>query len=97
MEEERKTDGALALNQMPRVITIPTASQEKTKKLRIAAYARVSSNSDDQRHSFAAQTARYTELIRQNPEWELVDIYAEKSVIVGIKSRRPLGHKALLV
>lgn len=80
MEEERKTDGALALNQMPRVITIPTASQEKTKKLRIAAYARVSSNSDDQRHSFAAQTARYTELIRQNPEWELVDIYADKGI-----------------
>ena len=29
--------------------------------------------------------------------WELYNIYSEKSVIVGIKSRRLLGHKALLV
>ena len=29
--------------------------------------------------------------------WELYNIYSEKSVIVGIKSRRLLRHKALLV
>lgn len=29
--------------------------------------------------------------------WTVAGEYVEKSVIVGIKSRRPLGHKALLV
>ena len=37
MEKERKTIGALALDQVPRVIAIPPVSQEQTRKLRIAA------------------------------------------------------------
>ena len=35
MEKERKTVGALALDQVPRVIAIPPVSQEQTRKLRI--------------------------------------------------------------
>lgn len=29
--------------------------------------------------------------------WDIYEVYCEKSVIVGIKSRRLLGHKGLLV
>ena len=57
MSGKEKTNGSLAM--APRVITIPAASQENTRKLRVAAYARVSSNSEDQKHSFAAQNAYY--------------------------------------
>ena len=57
MGRERKTIGSLAMEQVPRVISIPPISQEQTRKLRVAAYARVSSDSEDQLHSFAAQTA----------------------------------------
>lgn len=65
--------------------------------LRVAAYCRVSSDSADQRHSYATQIKEYTERINGHAGWELVDVYAEKSVIVGIKSRGLLRHKALLV
>lgn len=97
MNGQTAISGSLALNSTPHVIMIPASGPVRTRKLRVAAYARVSSNSEDQLHSFAAQNAYYTELITGNPEWEFVDVYAEKSVIVGIKSRRPLGHKDLLV
>ena len=60
MAEQRKTDGSLALNTAPRIITIPAAEQSKPQRLRVAAYCRVSSDSADQLNSFAAQNAYYT-------------------------------------
>lgn len=78
MSGKEKTNGSLAM--APRVITIPAASQENTRKLRVAAYARVSSNSEDQKHSFAAQNAYYSKLIIGNPDWELADIYADQGI-----------------
>lgn len=50
------------------------------EKLRVCAYARVSSDSDDQLNSFAAQVDYYTEFITGNEEWELVDIYADEGI-----------------
>ena len=78
MSGKEKTNGSLAM--APRVITIPATSQENQRKLRVAAYARVSSNSEDQKHSFAAQNAYYSELITDNPDWELADVYADKGI-----------------
>ena len=52
----------------------------KSEKLRVCAYARVSSDSDDQLNSFAAQVDYYTERITGNDEWELVDIYADEGI-----------------
>ena len=86
MSEKEKTNGSLAM--APRVITIPTANQETARKLRVAAYARVSTNSEDQKHSFAAQNAYYSKLIIDNPDWELADIYADAAVIIGLKTLR---------
>lgn len=80
MNGQKKTNGALALTQEPRVVTIPANTTEVATKLRVAAYARVSSNSEDQLNSFAAQNAHYTELITSNPEWEFVDVYADKGI-----------------
>ena len=79
MSGKEKTKGSLALA-APRVITIPANVPEIGRKLRVAAYARVSSNSDDQTHSFAAQNAYFSKLIAGNPNWELADIYADKGV-----------------
>lgn len=78
MNGKEKTNGSLAM--APRVITIPATSQENQRKLRVAAYARVSSNSEDQKHSFAAQNAYYSKLITDNPDWELADVYADKGI-----------------
>ena len=76
MNGQTAISGSLALNSTPHVIMIPV----RTRKLRVAAYARVSSNSEDQLHSFAAQNAYYTELIAGNPEWEFVDVYADEGI-----------------
>lgn len=78
MSGKEKTNGSLAM--APRIITIPAANQETTRKLRVAAYARVSSNSEDQKHSFAAQNAYYSKLITDDPDWELADIYADQGI-----------------
>lgn len=98
MAKNRTTEGSMALQEKQcRVITIEATQSPQNIKLRVAAYARVSSASDDQLNSFAAQNRYYISLISSKENWSMVDIYAEKSVIVGIKSRRLLRHKALLV
>ena len=78
-QEKETVNGSLALKS-PRVVVIPANTLKQTRKLRVAAYARVSSNSEDQLNSFAAQNAHYTELITSNPDWEFVDVYADKSI-----------------
>ena len=45
--------------------------------LRVAAYARVSTNSDEQLNSYEAQLDYYTKLILENPEWQFVEVYTD--------------------
>ena len=80
MAEQKRTNGSLALNAGPRIITIPAAEATDARRLRVAAYCRVSSDSEDQLNSFAAQNAYYTALITGNPDWDLVDIYADRGI-----------------
>lgn len=77
------TNGALVEKltpEAPQVIVIDPIQQNQSKKLRVAAYARVSSDSDDQENSFAAQVKAYTALIREHEDWEMVDIYADEGI-----------------
>lgn len=46
-------------------------SQSSKSKLRVAAYARVSTDSDDQLVSLKAQREHYENYIKSNPEWNL--------------------------
>ena len=69
-----------------KVITIPASVQERPI-LRVAAYCRVSSDSGDQLHSFAAQVQHYTHFINSNERMELVDIYADEG-ITGTKTAK---------
>ena len=48
----------------------------------------LSSDSEDQLNSFAAQNRYYTELISGKAEWRMVDIYADEAVIIGLKTLR---------
>ena len=48
--------------------------------LRVAAYCRVSTDSDDQLESYKAQVAHYSEEIAKNPRWRFVDIYADEGI-----------------
>ena len=58
-----------------------TARQQEDKpKLRVAAYCRVSTDSDEQATSYEAQVEHYTEYIQKNPEWEFAGIYADDGI-----------------
>lgn len=47
---------------------------------RVAAYCRVSTDTEDQLSSYKSQVTYYTDLIKNNPEWVLVDIYADEAI-----------------
>ena len=63
-----------------KITEITTVKQQITTKIRLAAYCRVSSDSADQLHSFAAQIRYYSEYTAKHPEYELVDIYADEGL-----------------
>ncbi len=81
MDEKRLVDGATALaEKQSRVIKVEPAERPQNVRLRVAAYTRVSSDSEDQLNSFAAQNRYYTELISSKAEWRMVDIYADEGI-----------------
>ena len=47
------------------------------KRQRVAAYARVSMETDRLAHSLSAQVSYYNELIQGNTEWEYAGVYAD--------------------
>lgn len=54
--------------------------EEEKPKLRVAAYCRVSTDSDEQATSYEAQVEHYTEYIQKNPDWEFAGIYADDGI-----------------
>ncbi len=58
------------------------------KKKRVCAYARVSTDLEDQKNSFNAQLEEYSTRIKQNPEWEFVELYSDEGISgTSIKKR----------
>lgn len=55
-------------------------SGDEVPKLRVAAYCRVSTDSDEQETSYDAQVSHYTEYIQQNPQWTLAGIFADDGI-----------------
>lgn len=67
----------------------PTVAQiNAERKQRAAAYCRVSTDSEDQANSFAAQLKYYTEFIKDNPNMDFVDIYADEGITGTCISKR---------
>lgn len=53
---------------------------ESKPKIRVAAYCRVSTDSDEQATSYDIQIEHYTNFIQKNPEWELAGIFADDGI-----------------
>ena len=64
---------------MPQVQVIQPI-QQQPKRLRVAAYARVSSDSEDQLNSLSVQVDYYTHLIQEKPNWDFAGIYADEGI-----------------
>lgn len=57
-----------------------TIKAQEKPKLRVAAYCRVSTDSDEQATSYEAQVEHYTQFIKKNSEWELAGIFADDGI-----------------
>ena len=51
-----------------------------TRKKRVAAYARVSTEQDEQQSSYETQVNFYTNYIQSNPDWEFAGIYSDEGI-----------------
>ena len=81
---------ATAQNDM-RIVVIPPKSREETeqteRRLKVAAYCRVSTDQEEQENSYEAQIGYYTEKIKNNAEWTLAGIFADEG-ITGTQARK---------
>lgn len=78
---------------MKKVITIEATQKfdqngVRKNKIRVAAYCRVSTANLEQLSSYEAQKEHYSKIITSNPEWELVDIYADEGISATSKEKR---------
>lgn len=62
-------------------LPINVLNNEAVKRLRVAAYARVSTNNEEQLTSYEAQVDHYTRYIQSKPdEWEFAGIYTDEGI-----------------
>lgn len=73
---------------MKRITKIENETR-KTRKTRVAAYCRVSTDSDEQLVSLEAQKQHYTEMIRSNPKWTSAGMYFDEGITGTKKDKRP--------
>jgi DNA invertase Pin-like site-specific DNA recombinase/uncharacterized tellurite resistance protein B-like protein len=64
-------------------------------KRRVAGYARVSTDSDEQFTSYEAQVDYYTQFIKNNPEWEFVEVYTDEG-ISGVMTKNREGFNRMI-
>ncbi|MEK4458166.1 recombinase family protein [Paenibacillus sp. FSL R10-2748] len=53
---------------------------QSIQKKKVAAYCRVSTDSEEQKESYSNQVNHYTKYIQNNLEWEMADIYADEGI-----------------
>ena len=87
---------------MPKVIVIPPTINPLThlpsataKKRRVAGYARVSTDKDEQFTSYEAQIDYYTQYIKRNPEWEFVAVYTDEG-LSGLNAKKRDGFNQMV-
>lgn len=87
---------------MPKVTVIPATKNFHTgrdttefRKRRVAAYARVSTNSEEQATSYEAQVDFYTKYIKSRSDWEFVKVYTDKA-ITGTSTKHRKGFNDMI-
>lgn len=80
---------------MKRITKIEAAGVKNKQKLRVAAYARVSTDSDEQLVSLETQKNHYERYIKARPEWEYAGLYYDEGV-TGTKLAKRDGLLRLL-
>ncbi len=65
---------------MAKINRVEPKAETLKRRQKVAAYARVSAETDRLAHSLSAQIDYYRELIQRNPEWEYAGVYADFGV-----------------
>ena len=65
------------------------------RELRVAAYARVSTDKDDQANSFESQVKYFTEFIEKQENWQLVKVYSDDA-ITGTSTHKRDGFNVMI-
>lgn len=63
-------------------------SKSNAVKRRVAAYARVSTDSDEQLTSYEAQVDYYTKFIQSREDWEFVTVYTDEGISAVTTKKR---------
>jgi len=69
------------------ITTIPARQDPLDKKLKVAAYCRVSTEHEEQRQSLKSQVVYYMQKICDNHDWDFAGIYAEKESGTRVDNR----------
>ena len=75
----------------------PTLLQNQTqkRKLRVAAYCRVSTEEEEQQNSFEVQVSYYTDKITHHDDWQLAGIFADDG-ISGVSTKKREQFNAMM-
>ena len=79
------------------VIEIPQENTNEdmlARQLRVAAYCRVSTTYEEQKHSLDAQIRYYSQYIQQNLRWKFVAVYADQAS--GLHTKNRPGYQQML-
>ena len=79
----------MAEKKITRILNPQEKDTENKGQLRVAAYCRVSTKSDEQYTSYETQVAVYTKKIEDEPGWVLAGIYADRGISGTQAERRP--------
>lgn len=86
-----KMNETVELNEQ-KIVVIPAKSREeiqRTKRLKVAAYCRVSTDEEEQETSYEAQISYYTDKIKNNANWTLAGIFADEGISGTQAKKRP--------
>lgn len=64
-------------------------ADNQSERLQVAAYARVSTEKEEQEDSFERQVEHYKQLIYSKPDWQFVDVYADPGISGTRAEKRP--------
>ena len=74
---------------MKKITEIKRSKPVLPERKKVAAYCRVSMETERLHHSLSAQISRYSELIQSNPQWEFAGIYADEGISGTKAEKRP--------
>ena len=84
---------ATATQNNMRIVVIPAKSREEIRqterRLKVAAYCRVSTDQEEQESSYEAQISYYTEKIGNNADWQMAGIFADEGITGTQAKKRP--------